>query len=762
MSAEFGAQGPVGCSVDVCNWMNVYNQLLDGFKQEVVVGGGELDEETIKVVRQKASREFMSGWYVPDVKSIVREWSRAEVVDSDVVYVRSEFGYQIQRKDTQEVIGSTEEMFIKKRQELGKEDTEESLTLKKAFEAVETNGEVYFPVHNQTDGKDAVRYVAHWVKEGDVIKPEMLRIARDGDDKTLSEVHKMLANTLGLDGYKEVRQSERAFVYVKSQEINTQDNAQQITGVEFSEADLEFRPSDRRAGKDKESDGQREVIDEIGAGEKVDTATAVTKRVVVDFNQTVREAVISAQTRRKKSNEIESVISSTDKRDQPAGAEVVTEKISRQPVDLRPEIKKASQEMSKNVAKLKVITETKVAVGAIPVLLAALSERPSGRLKAVDKSFRRQREKLMRIKRRKAVSDKAEINLFSKTSKDGYTRGKLVKSDKVVFVRPRGDIEKLNLLSRNLLGRDKKRRIRLTEAGVENEIKKRGISLRDYVQVEADSIDAGPKSDWKRKLKSVKRQFGELIYKVGESKDIKVRKSKRKIKSEMIMLRKRGVREMFARGEVVKKQKLMVKDNKSLVVESRMVGHKREKSEGEMRVGARQMKRLEYVVRRLLYRHQKHSREIDRFITPEIKHIKINLKVSRERRRQVMGREYATKYDKRLRSKEAAAGLGLSWAIWLLISKQQVREAPSIREGFSLKSTVQEKAKTEMLHPWLILAIIYYLAMVREQGQRQVLSSQFTVHGNKVKHKKNKRRGRKVNLRDNEFPRAGVIFAALS
>ncbi len=105
----------------------------------------------------------------------------------------------------------------------------------------------------------------------------------------------------------------------------------------------------------------------------------------------------------------------------------------------------------------------------------------------------------------------------------------------------------------------------------------------------------------------------------------------------------------------------------------------------------------------------------------------------------------------------------LAWGLYLLLLPRE--EEKSTPEGFINKSTApnEEKRNEEAkATPWIILTIIWYLAMVREQGLVQATNSQF--QSNKIQKPKTKKRksGQKAVAQPifgGPFEAAGVIFA---
>jgi len=203
--SSFGA--PLGCTICVSSWIERYEEI----EKDVQNSGTVTSEPEIK---QEARKRFMLNVYVPDVRSIVPEKRGDKEIPGEKDYIVTDQGVMVETNDGPV---SAEYLFITKRQEKGLEDTGETATIRAALNHIQSSStaEVYFPVHNQTDGVDQVRFVAHWKREGDRVKAEMIRIKSDGPDSSMDDAHARIASMVQHD-FTETRKSERSFVFSKN------------------------------------------------------------------------------------------------------------------------------------------------------------------------------------------------------------------------------------------------------------------------------------------------------------------------------------------------------------------------------------------------------------------------------------------------------------------------------------------------------------------------------------------------------------------
>lgn len=119
-------------------------------------------------------------------------------------------------------------------------------------------------------------------------------------------------------------------------------------------------------------------------------------------------------------------------------------------------------------------------------------------------------------------------------------------------------------------------------------------------------------------------------------------------------------------------------------------------------------------------------------------------KAERRRRSEVKRPKTVTKEEKRAREKKILAKTAIAWIIWLSLAPEKSRVQVETRLG-------KDKAKPKALiekepRQWLLLAIVWYLSQLREQGR----SVKFQV-------KRTKARPRKFT-----FPPKGIIFSSYS
>lgn len=199
---------PLGCNVSVSCWIENYEEIEEGVRSS---GTFSTEPE----IKQEASKRFTLNSFVPDVRSIVKERSGAKEVAAEKDFLVTDQGVMV---ETNAGLVSAEDLFITRRQKKNLEDVDESETLRAAFTSIISSptAEVYFPVHNKTDGVDQVRYVSHWKREGNKVKAKMIRIDEGGTDKSMKDAHTIISELVG-DGFTETRRSERHYVFSKIQ-----------------------------------------------------------------------------------------------------------------------------------------------------------------------------------------------------------------------------------------------------------------------------------------------------------------------------------------------------------------------------------------------------------------------------------------------------------------------------------------------------------------------------------------------------------------
>ena len=124
--------------------------------------------------------------------------------------------------------------------------------------------------------------------------------------------------------------------------------------------------------------------------------------------------------------------------------------------------------------------------------------------------------------------------------------------------------------------------------------------------------------------------------------------------------------------------------------------------------------------------------------------------------------------EARQRTREQVVSFSLVFALWLLLRRQEPKDEVSKlgRNKENSHILIYEKNKQQgndlvqlEAAPWILLAIIWYLAMIREQGMAKYISPKNTP-SKQTKKKKNKKIYQSVPIQ--WLPPQGVIFAAAS
>lgn len=114
--------------------------------------------------------------------------------------------------------------------------------------------------------------------------------------------------------------------------------------------------------------------------------------------------------------------------------------------------------------------------------------------------------------------------------------------------------------------------------------------------------------------------------------------------------------------------------------------------------------------------------------------------------------------ERKRKQREAVAGFSFTFILWNVLSRIQSRQLLTNPKSLSTKhlkfetkkDVAFEKLTIQEPRQWLLLAIIWYLTMIREGGGRGVHNSQFTTKKKKARHSINN------NLL---IPTSGLIFA---
>lgn len=420
--SKFARYRAGGCEAPSCNvltqlWIELHGEI----EQETRNSGAYHTEADI---RQATSIRFMD-LYMKDVRSIKDEWSGREVIPADDLLV-TEKGVVTRVGDR---LVPAEYEFITKRQEKGLEDKAESATLRAALSAITASpeAEVYFPVHNTgKDGTDQIRYIAHWKRSGDRIKTETINVVGDQSDKTLPETHKSIRAIIGRD-FTEHMDSSRAYIFTRGvdeghirfakprvEKSNATHNRIDASTETISRDDVRERYSSPAAANEVYSKATIDTMltdTVIHVGNKVlhdtkDTAVALgafVLRRASEQNSDKRRISKKDDRRiaRRITDRIRELFSKTpeDKQSEDQPTRLTIEKIREKPVRIGTAIETRHTEMQKSVASLLVVAETKVALGAVPLILATLAKEQPTLIEAAMKSIRRHERKVRRMRK---------------------------------------------------------------------------------------------------------------------------------------------------------------------------------------------------------------------------------------------------------------------------------------------------------------------------------------------------------------------------
>ncbi|MBU2544488.1 hypothetical protein KJ618_03400 [Patescibacteria group bacterium] len=216
--AELPGMGPqssgCSCSVDTGLWVNLYNEIYDDVAEKMKQTGLFFNEEHVK---HEASKRFMLHVYLPDIKSVVKEWRGDKVMDG-TVYDVTNHGLEIVWKGERI---TAEYEFVLKRRSMGLEDPDETRTFYRAQKKIlaSPNADVWFPVHEKADGEDRIRYAAHWVRDGNRVRAETHRIAGDRD-LSLKEARQVIREKVGSYAPHETSKTDASFVFSNIQEAD--------------------------------------------------------------------------------------------------------------------------------------------------------------------------------------------------------------------------------------------------------------------------------------------------------------------------------------------------------------------------------------------------------------------------------------------------------------------------------------------------------------------------------------------------------------
>ncbi len=322
-------------------------------------------------------------------------------------------------------------------------------------------------------------------------------------------------------------------------------------------------------------------------------------------------------------------------------------KVREKPVRIADIIQKRHKEMTETKHALRVVAETHVAVGAVPLLITALTKEVPKPMVAIEKSIARHGKKEVKH-RQQDIRRKQEV----KTKESEVQKKKF----EIVMKKP-----VFHTMSKELKIQDKKERI-------------------------------------KRRNKRARKILRE--------------------KNVIKLSEKRIEKPLFSRKE------------------------KRQKKQQERLSMAlfRLARKISKIEKRLVFTLETRKRpQIKRGLHLEKPHL---TDVAPKKARHV------EKKVRRERQKEAVVRFSFAWTFWLLLKMSALREHI---HNTDTKDEKQEALIQKEPAPWILLSIIWYLAMIRESGAQ---------NAQKAKVKKKKKSYQSARLM--RLPPAGIIFAYAS
>lgn len=149
------------------------------------------------------------------------------------------------------------------------------------------------------------------------------------------------------------------------------------------------------------------------------------------------------------------------------------EKIREKPVRVAKEIEKRHREMRQNVAVLVVVAETKVALGAAPVLLAMLAKEQPKSIR-VEKSIKRHSKKELRIKNK-------ELKKKVKRERKNLQKVQPLKTERIEPLRAAKE-RKVSVEKLTPIGMEKRRLKRHKKTELKRETKKDSVKVQPLIE----------------------------------------------------------------------------------------------------------------------------------------------------------------------------------------------------------------------------------------------------------------------------------------
>lgn len=323
-------------------------------------------------------------------------------------------------------------------------------------------------------------------------------------------------------------------------------------------------------------------------------------------------------------------------------------------------IAKRNGEMRKSAFSLAVIAKTRVAIGAVPWLLASLARELPKPIQAVEKSIGRHHKKARRDsfmvsrgerKMRKGVLAKSfEFTVHSLEKKRSKRLVKIEKREAFVVDRKERKRRKRALVNSERLTVYRKEKKREANGRV-----RKDTIFRTYNDIQKNVLERQTR---KKEYKRVKTQLVGMLVRIGRELGFSEKKHRNK----------NGIKNRSNNGSV------------------------------------------------------------------DIIHIE-----SQRNERKLQRKEFKRK------QKEIALKFSLAVILWLLVARKE--------ELGDMRREQTEVFVTQRLTQWVLLSIIWHLAMIREGGMKTVNSSQLTVYSKKKKTK------RLLNIHNHSLPTSGIIFA---
>lgn len=358
-----------------------------------------------------------------------------------------------------------------------------------------------------------------------------------------------------------------------------------------------------------------------------------------------------------------------------------------------------------NFRTLALIAETGVGIGAVPLLLISLAKELPLPLRVMNKSIERhERNVLKRKKKQERLLKKHDI------------------TESVAFM-PKS--ERIRRKRRKRTMKENERPVTAVFTFEKTSGKKTKRNRKERTMKKRE-VGASKRYIYEAKIKTVENGEG-VIKQRGIRKEAKrMRKEMRRSKKERVMKMKRKnvERKGFISSEYG--QRL---SKKSEVKRTELTGHKIEY-------------RLMRVLRKLMRREASLRLPI-KVKSPEIQ----------------KSEQMRSKKEFKKRQRENVLRFSFAIVLLLLLTPQKEIDGEKRLEKIVRDNKSEQHMLMKDQSPWLLLSIIWYLAMIREMGN--VNSYQFSVLSKKKRKNKNKKAqdSSLISLNDKMLAQSGIIFA---